>query len=179
MSECKAFQKLFKRSWFHRQWCFQEIVIAKKATVVCGTFDIHWEALWNAVSGIMMCENAGKLSGDYVTVETAESCVLTAFCRENYHLGDKEKDEQWLDLMNLVVLCMDRKAALPHDKIYALLGCAQGDGIHSIPVDYQQHFRRLYGGGYEVVNIEPMSRRYVRINSGFGRRSGNLGGLAL
>jgi hypothetical protein len=37
--------KFFCRSYFERMWIFQEIVVAKEITAVCGAFKIPWEDL--------------------------------------------------------------------------------------------------------------------------------------
>ena len=37
--------KFFGRSYFERMWIFQEIVVAKEITAVCGAFKIPWEGL--------------------------------------------------------------------------------------------------------------------------------------
>ena len=37
--------KFFGRSYFERMWIFQEIVVAKEITAVCGAFKIPWEDL--------------------------------------------------------------------------------------------------------------------------------------
>ena len=49
-----AIQTVFERSWFSRNWTFQEIILARKAIVCCGQLEIVWDDLvnWcNALSG--------------------------------------------------------------------------------------------------------------------------------
>lgn len=147
--EWKALNDLFKRSWFRRQWCFQEIVIAKKATVLCGTFDIPWEALSDALEAIIFYDETDKPWNSFLKAKAHRPLLWTGICRRAYQVGRRRGDPMF-DLMHLTVMCMDRGAALPHDKIYALLGCARGDETQPIPIDYQQHFRRLYSNSTRV-----------------------------
>jgi hypothetical protein len=42
----EAFVQLFKRPWFHRAWVFQEVVMASKATVICGEHSLPWDTLY-------------------------------------------------------------------------------------------------------------------------------------
>lgn len=141
--EWTAFRNLFRRSWFRRQWCFQEIVTAKKAAIVCGSFDILWDAFMDVLQALLIYDYSNKPSPAHIN-SNITLCLKTALCRHSYQRGERVSNSEWRHLMSLVVLCMDRKATLPHDKIYALLGCATRRQIHAVPIDYQQHFRSLY-----------------------------------
>jgi hypothetical protein len=49
-----ALKTLFERSWFSRKWTFQEIILARKAIVCCGSLEMVWDDLvdWcNALNG--------------------------------------------------------------------------------------------------------------------------------
>lgn len=40
-----ALKTLFERSWFSRKWTFQEIILARKAIVCCGSLELVWDDL--------------------------------------------------------------------------------------------------------------------------------------
>lgn len=51
-----AVSNLFKRPWFFRVWVLQEITFARKATVICGDYQLSWESFktfshWNVNAG--------------------------------------------------------------------------------------------------------------------------------
>ncbi|KAH7092285.1 heterokaryon incompatibility protein-domain-containing protein [Paraphoma chrysanthemicola] len=46
----RGLSKLFKRSWFSRIWCLQEIRLAVDALFLCGKHEIHWHDLGTAAS---------------------------------------------------------------------------------------------------------------------------------
>jgi hypothetical protein len=44
-----ALLELLKWSWFSRRWVIQELALAKQATVHCGSQDVHWSDLKDAI----------------------------------------------------------------------------------------------------------------------------------
>ena len=50
---CRSFKRLFcERPWFRRVWVYQEISMAYRATVICGTHAIDWDILYTACNTI-------------------------------------------------------------------------------------------------------------------------------
>ncbi|KAF2677930.1 hypothetical protein K458DRAFT_318145, partial [Lentithecium fluviatile CBS 122367] len=45
------YQKFFRRSWFHRQWVIQEVVLAKDVQILCGQ---HQMSFSNFVTGHLL-----------------------------------------------------------------------------------------------------------------------------
>lgn len=59
-----ALVNLFKRPWFFRVWVIQEVVMAAKVSVACGSQSVSWEAI---VQVARACQKTGYL-GPY-TIE--------------------------------------------------------------------------------------------------------------
>ncbi|KAK7964336.1 hypothetical protein PG988_011310 [Apiospora saccharicola] len=90
----------FARRYFHRVWVLQEVALARKAELICGTFSISWPSF-----------KAGL--GDWVKYAVYQPPVL-----EPDHRAYTDP-RRLVDMMNLASRC---ECLDPRDKVYGTLG---------------------------------------------------------
>lgn len=61
-SKWQAVFELMQRPWFSRRWVVQEIILARKATIYCGTDEISWHHFADAVEILIEAEATHRLS---------------------------------------------------------------------------------------------------------------------
>lgn len=109
----QAIFDLFSRTYFRRTWIVQEIVVASRARVFCGSQEADWMRFHWAAS--------------YVTTTTyllhqmssIKSIVLISAISE---IQARFKQTQADCLLDILFLCQGSSATDPRDKVYGLLG---------------------------------------------------------
>jgi hypothetical protein len=131
-----AVNLLFQRSWFSRVWIIQEVVVTRRATVLCGTFRITFDRLDTAVQ---------RMTGSgfiHFSTTTSNVAYLGEWRRFFLNAAAAQRDE-FLDA-GMFMDARDRGATDPRDKIYALRGIASGEVAAGIKVDYDKTIERVY-----------------------------------
>ena len=143
-----AIQLFIKRSYFERVWIIQEVVVAKNATVFCGSFSLAFDMLNVAVQ---------RMTGSgFYPFSTATSNVTYLGIWRRYVLEMAAPDrEENLDL-RLVMDSRDRSATNLRDKIYSLRGIANSALAAGITVDYNKSVEQVYTDyAKHQLNIRP------------------------
>ncbi|KAM0264305.1 hypothetical protein ACHAQJ_000795 [Trichoderma viride] len=129
--------RLFQRTYFSRVWIIQEVVLAKKVTVMCGSYNIDWKALADAshffsttgwrhyldhlaqIQDVNMSDPAiRQMTRIYHQAPT----TLAAVARDVARRGQ----QSWTTtLLHSLIRSRDFKATDPRDKVYSLLGLVQ------------------------------------------------------
>ena len=109
------------RSYWSRLWIVQEIILAKKARIICGSHDIGIEAwcrFWESQTGTRENFGDGEELMEYKSYDTRETLLgaINAF----KHL----------------------KCAEPHDKVFALSGISKA--VDNVAVDYAMPIPKLF-----------------------------------
>lgn len=127
-----ALTALYGRQWFSRLWTFQEAMLARNATVLCGDRSIPWPTFRQL--GLKMSDT-GLL---WINQPTQ------SFTRLRDFMWPHNRGEWfWLYLRG----ARDRECALKEDRIYALLGLAPDALKANIKVEYEEdpnHYIRVY-----------------------------------
>ena len=141
-SEWRALSSLLRKRWFSRVWIVQEITLARKATLVCGSLTLTWERFIVALANLL----TSPLRGILFTQDRPQG-ISTLHIFANILTGrDSQKP---LGLFDLLVLTRDLQATDPRDKIFSPLSFLDytGDDIehakskrlwsldYNIPVD--------------------------------------------
>lgn len=144
-----ALSSLMKRKWFSRRWVVQEIALAKRATLYCGTAEADWSDFAVAVSLFEAAETKGRViskaimnSSHYGHVPDflgeIKSLGATRLVDATSNLFRKPKSgdklERLLDLDVLISNLSVFEASRPHDVIYAVLALSR-DTYMSAMVD--------------------------------------------
>ena len=131
-----ALSELMRRPWFSRRWVVQEIAFAKTATVHCGTNNISWPDLADAVAlfGSRGAEIAQLFKQDKSfghradflgDVEALGANRLVQTIGKLFRKADDgQRLEKLLSLESLVSNLSAFNFAKPHDIIYAVLSLA-------------------------------------------------------
>jgi hypothetical protein len=121
-----ALKCLFQRQWWRRIWVYQEIVLAKKATIFCGTCQVDWNLLywaiqaWDEISDPELVLLKIMERDDLLAVRGSDYEV--ARLMSYHHRGWTDDRAKLLDLEVLLDLTREFQSTDPRDKIYALLG---------------------------------------------------------
>ncbi|KAI1103164.1 HET-domain-containing protein [Jackrogersella minutella] len=127
---------LFERSWFTRAWVVQELVLARKTTVLCGDYVFDWEAIVS-VSGVMAKQTSANKSRKQLSYKNPAK--LAAVKRD---ILDGKGDI----LLSSLIRCRTYKASNAHDKVFSLLSLArhQGHNHHTLYPRYESSVSDVY-----------------------------------
>ncbi|MCJ1272239.1 hypothetical protein MMC21_000025 [Puttea exsequens] len=162
--EWGALSTLMKRTWFSRRWVIQEIALARRATLYCGSAEVEWSDFAIAVSLFEAAENKGRLISKSIMnsplynhvpefLGEIKSLGATRLVDATSNFIRKSKTGRVERLFHLDVLISNFaafRASRPHDVIYAVLALSKGTHIAartntpaqtSHQVDLQQSIR--------------------------------------
>lgn len=134
-----AVAEFLSRPWWSRVWTFQEVVLATKAELICGTYVLSWDAFATAI------DTYQGSSLHNIAYGIAAESVLTrwAYSMTEYGGGNANRI-----LSTVVRRTMYFQATDPRDKIYGILGLefpeAGWDKINIVP-DYDAPLEDVYG----------------------------------
>lgn len=113
---------LLSRNWFERLWVRQEVALATRVAVFCGSFELEWDDFKPAM---MLAVSLGRH-------DDLLSQVWSLF---------DPRQKIWLDVRDelLSMECSD-----PRDRIYGLLAVIEDDQIDSLAVDYSLSTAEVY-----------------------------------
>lgn len=138
---------LFQREWFRRAWIIQEVVLASKVKIVCGSWEISWDDIFLAV----------KLCLDWSsTLGVANSRVreMLSCLNQPYTLAQtratfrKIKLSPHFNIMALLDKFAYTQSTKECDKLFALLGISLDAETAAFDPDYSS-------------SIETIARRYA------------------
>ncbi|KAH8789018.1 heterokaryon incompatibility protein-domain-containing protein [Hyaloscypha sp. PMI_1271] len=122
-----ALVDLFRRPYWKRRWVIQEIIVATRVQVVCGSVAIDLQALNDTIK---LCQNSS-----YWQLEAeAESYHFRNILdlRHSYHTSKKPS------LCRAIAITNGSISSDPRDKVFALLGLCH-DGAELVPMpNYRQ-----------------------------------------
>jgi hypothetical protein len=128
--------KVLKRPWFRRAWVVQEVAVARKAIMICGTFTADWTDFMRAFQYTITAGGLGATMG----LADLNQVMLLEFTRRKF----SEKAEQ----TPLQVLLRHRSslASEPKDHVFAFHGLfTQSDNAISIDdLDYDLDCVQVY-----------------------------------
>ncbi|CCD34824.1 similar to HET domain protein [Botrytis cinerea T4] len=170
----KRILELLKRPWFQRIWVLQEVGLARRILIMCGSARIN---------GYTFCSGIGKLrflDEDYLGLQSLVRptiyLIRGAIFRPEYTF-DLLSD---ISLGELMDMYHSHKATISHDKVYALLSMSS-DGLNSADLlpDYKLPWRTLLQRLvkfilHEKVNVETWDDREISIIKSYGFVLGHI-----
>ena len=141
--EWQALASVMTKPWFSRRWVIQEIALAKRATIYCGTNQISWSEFAEAVSLFEEVRPESQIISNSNSIMQPNNLIyLNDFLYEIPQLAATQLVRATLDVFRksenglimernfpLEVLMSDFsafKVTRPHDVIYAVLALAKG-----------------------------------------------------
>ncbi|KAI1608937.1 heterokaryon incompatibility protein-domain-containing protein [Exophiala viscosa] len=148
-SSWKALLHLMRRDWFSRRWVVQEIALAKKGRLYCGTKDIDWQEFADAVSLFVHVETATHLLTDVMKrdqlmgnmpdyfgdVHALGAALLVDATRNLFRKTSDGARHSLLSLEYLISKYSVFQASQPRDTIYAFLSIARDTKAHTAPAE--------------------------------------------
>ncbi|KAF5658715.1 Heterokaryon incompatibility protein [Fusarium heterosporum] len=158
-----AFSEFFDKPWFQRMWTVQEIIQARKAVVVCGSYSLDWEHVSAAAK--WFCYKAKSIHDDYPR-QVNGMCLVTQMVaipwrsklgsEYNAHLFDQKSRPtcKW-SLRDLLEGLRPRLAMDPRDKVFGLLGISDVDraywGDRGMSVDYSMSITDVFAQATDEI----------------------------
>jgi hypothetical protein len=127
----RAVSALFERTYWTRIWIVQEVLLARKATLLCGSKQVQWTKLLHLITNLQIVADRGQafciIGASNILASPAAVIVRAKF---NWN-------ESSQPLSKLLELYRYQHSTDIRDKVYALHGLASdSDGIR---VDYTLH----------------------------------------
>ncbi len=138
-----ALEALYCRSWFTRLWVFQEIVLAQRCRLICGSTEITLEQLVSVSRAMRQLDIS-------FFVPTHQDAFLISL-RSVLQMGAMKQasgdDEPlalaaWkykrdaLSLAELITLADGKGVTNPHDRVYGFIGLATHESQKRISINY-------------------------------------------
>jgi len=132
-----AIQLFINRPYFSRVWVVQEVVVARNATVLCGSFSITFDMLY-----VTLQRMTG--SGFYPFSAATTNVTYLGDWRERFLEMAAPDSKENIDL-RFFMDSRDRNATNLRDKIYSLRGLIANNALAAgITVDYDKSVERVY-----------------------------------
>ncbi|KAH6672179.1 heterokaryon incompatibility protein-domain-containing protein [Halenospora varia] len=127
-------RELFDRPYWLRMWIIQEVVVAEKIKLQCGSRSVDWDQLRWAITRFSIMGAEAR----YSVFPRGDRRLLTVFQLIQHR--QRRIDGQGITMLEALGLSTTSLSTDARDKIYALLGLAT-DGRSLVPVpDYNASF---------------------------------------
>lgn len=133
------------RPWWNRVWILQEILLAKRARIICGRWLVNWLDIFSAVLTFMDCQDyMDEIAEANISDQPKElqSFRWKAGVLTHFRLPDPADPAVFKDFLNI---SKNRDSSDPRDKIYGFLGIMEHlSGRCFLKVDYTISVCELY-----------------------------------
>lgn len=144
----KAIGRLCDRDWFYRTWVIQEIALARKAELLCGTQRLDWDDLVNLVCNISRAGLASICRGPRSTGMTRPDGFGVLMDLSWTKTMVQNNDLSMNYLLHMVRL---KEVTKPVDKVYGLLGIIGEDMRSAFKVNYAENDRQYWKAYVELA----------------------------
>jgi hypothetical protein len=147
--EVGELSQLLDRKWWRRVWIVQEVVLARKAVIMCGPDEVPWEAITKRMRDGMYGILGQDRNQRAKHMEEGSVIAKYAFPDAEYitlmALQEKWRSKTWdRTLYNLLYTFRRFEATVPRDRIYAFLGLASDIKTLSIIPDYSSPTSKIF-----------------------------------
>ncbi|CAI6086888.1 unnamed protein product [Clonostachys chloroleuca] len=158
-----AFSEFFDKPWYQRMWTVQEIIQARKAFVVYGSYTLQWElvsaaAKWFVYKAEAIHSRHSRGVGGMWLVNQMVSIPWRAKMGSEYHpqlFGQKMRPTCKWGLRDLLEELRPRLASDPRDKVYSVVGISELDGgfgdDKQIAVDYSLSVKDVFTNAADII----------------------------
>ena len=139
----RALKALCRRSYFSRTWVVQELFLASKIRVLCGSKEWLWDDWWSLLP-LSFDQFSNQLSSQLSRDEAREYLLDKSNARKlnEWRYMYRRGHRTGLALHHLVSYFATFQCTDPRDKVFALLGIASEGS--SLKVDYSQSLEDLF-----------------------------------
>lgn len=134
----RALDSLFQRPWFMRAWVAQEVIVAPRALVTCGTLTIPWKIISRVVSTLIRRGLLQQLA--HRVFSKGEGLYRADF------ISRAQASVSWggTSLLDLLVSNRTCLSSDPRDKVFAVVGLAKDCKMAGILPDYRSKTAKIY-----------------------------------
>ena len=135
---CLAIVQFLQKPWFRRVWIIQEVAVSSKASIVCGSHKVSWEALSSMTSYFRsnhLDNIVGTSSATWTTILTM-GWVRDARTKQNTGIPPT-----LLQLLEATQLC---HCTDPRDRVFALFGIAPDAYSAGLAPNYSLECTEVY-----------------------------------
>jgi hypothetical protein len=133
--QAKGVLALGERNYWRRIWIVQELMLAKEATIYCGSKDVSWQKFEDLVNNLQAISDRGRDKHTLCVSSILDSPAIVIAKAKSEWDGNPQP------LTTLLQLYHKHQATDIRDKIYALHGLAE-DSL-DIVVDYHKSTKNL------------------------------------
>jgi hypothetical protein len=135
---------LFRRSWFQRLWVLQEIALAKRIEVLCGSVTVDWDLI-EKLPRVVYKHRLVRLVSNKHTEDEESRLGFDLLCGFGVCRTWLSKTPEWgVFIPHLLAFIRDRDVKNPVDKIYGVLNLVLKPLRDSILVDYSRPAAEVY-----------------------------------
>lgn len=156
--EWEIVRDFFTNPWFERVWVVQEAVLASKATVLIGDWEIDWAAIGKAA---IWFQNKGFALPAVLKYELQDQQDLLPVAKAVSVWNQCSSPDKQISLLDLLQAFRNRLATNPRDKVYATFGIAkelanvEEHGFHQLlEPDYEKSILDVYRDVARFLVIE-------------------------
>ncbi|EGO60361.1 hypothetical protein NEUTE1DRAFT_143800 [Neurospora tetrasperma FGSC 2508] len=192
-----ALLKFFSRPWWRRVWVVQEVIVSRRANVICGTKEIPWDDLrralecWRVLRSFSDKSEHGeamKKATDNVFYKTSLALFLNLFNqrdREDKQVLQNEmgsfpglniRDDTATGLEGTILAGHLFESTDPRDKVYVWLGIYQKYGLTIVP-DYSASIAQVYVNVVRAITELTGSLSLVALSGGLDNSQDPLPGF--
>jgi hypothetical protein len=133
-----AIGKLCRRDYWQRMWIIQEVQLARKLYIYCGSRSASWNALKDTLDLANRCLACKGLAKEKILLDVATSLAARL---ESHRL---KRESRGSTLKELLHDCRESLCTDQRDKIYALVGLASDCQDGQLVVDYSKSLAQVY-----------------------------------
>jgi hypothetical protein len=139
----QALAEFTRNKWFFRLWVFQELILAKEAVFVCGSYTLDSQS-------VLACFTAIQESNYRLFVlmhgQPTADVIVQRYYNAIIELSMMRTQRAWngQSLCRLISFAAHRDAKDPRDKIYALRGLAADITSNDLSPDYTLEIGEVY-----------------------------------
>ncbi|KAH9219729.1 heterokaryon incompatibility protein-domain-containing protein [Leptodontidium sp. 2 PMI_412] len=149
------------RTWWHRAWTVQELMLSSNATLMIGKYTITWDDLCAAVDHGLNMQIWEHVFLGFIVNPVVVPYISMRALMNRYRLPD-QLDTSAVDLTRLLIHCRHRESQDPRDKIYAVLGILRNSHSEALKADALDAPKVEVGYGKDVREVyRSMSRELI------------------
>ena len=141
----KILAELLNRPWFTRAWVFQEVVVAQRGIVLCGSLEMDMDIFINLLDGV--CDLDFREVGEPTSIMHSSNGYKPMFAIREARFESRNglsstKKSRWLSTIWQAMGNLD--ATNPRDKVYAFLAFVDSTDEHRISPSYGKSIASVY-----------------------------------
>ncbi|KAK3716017.1 hypothetical protein LTR37_006747 [Vermiconidia calcicola] len=140
----EALRVILDAKWFERTWTIQEVVLAKKASIMIGEYRIEWHVVEQA--WIQWSHHYNSCCGEcnFALPRADMECIHRFASRIIDLINARRRRELGQTLLQPLLKFKAREATDERDKIYGLLGLQSGSAIVDIKPNYKLALEKVF-----------------------------------